>query len=144
MKWPSEIIRSMVRLYVLYGYTYIKILRARLEFLEYNLIFLETWRLFVPGFLYRVKWESKPTCFRGTSAFTFCLFAYWLAHTMSLRLLARSYDALRTRGIQERPNTFTGAILLGYILVRYWNTWYVHGNKIISTWLLHRRSSNNV
>ena len=49
------------------------------------------------------------------------------------------HNALRTRGIQElqeRPKTFTGAILLGYILVRYWNTWYVHGNKIIYTCIL--------
>ena len=63
-------------------------------------------------------------------------------HDHGLNLKA-SYR-LGTRRSQERPKTFTGAILLGYILVRYWNTWYVHGNKIISTWQLHRRSSNNV
>ena len=52
-------------------------------------------------------------------------------------------NGLVTRRTQECPKTFSGDISPGSILVRYWYTWDVPRNKIISTWQLHRRSSRH-
>ena len=52
-------------------------------------------------------------------------------------------NRLVTRRTQECPKTFSGDISPGSILVRYWYTWDVPRNKIISTWQLHRRCSRH-